>query len=142
MRRRIARVVSFVKGVAGDRAVPAWAKGLLAVAALPLPGPVDELLGLLVVAFLLARHRDLVRRHWRASAAAPGHRSRGGWPSGSVLGGAPDLATSPMITARAATGPDGSGAVPRGDGLSGRPGPAPGPEPASGGRVSRPRPGA
>lgn len=64
----MARLVRFGKGLARDREIPRWAKGLLVFALLPLPGPLDEFAWVVVGAFLLLRHRAVVRRCWAASA--------------------------------------------------------------------------
>lgn len=80
MREFARRLARFASGLARDPSVPRWAKGLLLFAALPLPGPFDEAVGVVVGAFLLARHRHTVVRHWRRSRAAEPDGARPGEP--------------------------------------------------------------
>ncbi len=63
------RPLRFLKALARDPAVPAPLRWLLLFAALPIPGPVDELAGALAL-FLLRRLRPgVVARHWREAGA-------------------------------------------------------------------------
>jgi hypothetical protein len=55
-----------VRRLFADSRVPWWIKGALAVAALPIPGPVDELIGGACVWWLARRSPDLVAEHWNA----------------------------------------------------------------------------
>jgi hypothetical protein len=51
-----------------DGSVPRWLRGLAAVGAAPIPGPVDELVLLVVAAILWLGYRDRLRAAWRDAA--------------------------------------------------------------------------
>ena len=64
----IARLVRTAATIARDKRIPRplrWAAG---VGALPIPGPVDEVLLLVVVPLLFAFYPGPVREAWRGSA--------------------------------------------------------------------------
>jgi len=63
--RRIARAVRLL---ARDGGLPRWLRGLAAVGLAPIPGPVDELVLLVVAAVLWLGYRDRLRAAWRESA--------------------------------------------------------------------------
>lgn len=65
--RRIARAVRLVLR---DGGLPRWLRALAAFGVAPIPGPVDEIVLLLVAAVLWIGYRDRLRAAWRASAAA------------------------------------------------------------------------
>lgn len=65
MRRRLLRPVRAAKLVARDPRVPRWLKLLALLGALPVPGPFDELVLVVVLVLLAARHREPVRDAWR-----------------------------------------------------------------------------
>jgi hypothetical protein len=49
-----------------DPRVPRPVKWLLAIAVLPIPGPIDEIAGGAAIALLLRGSRGVVREHWAA----------------------------------------------------------------------------
>lgn len=49
------------------RALPAWLMWLLVIAALPIPGPVDEAALVVAIALLVIRHRPLLCVCWEAA---------------------------------------------------------------------------
>ena len=51
-----------------DDALPRWLRGLAAFAALPIPGPVDEVVLVLVAAVLWIGYRERLRSAWRKAA--------------------------------------------------------------------------
>ena len=64
---RFARPVRAAKLVARDPRIPRWLKWLAALGVLPVPGPFDEVVLIVVLAILLARHRAPVRDAWAAA---------------------------------------------------------------------------
>ena len=52
-----------------DPRVPRPVRWLLAIAVLPIPGPVDEIAGGVAIALLLRRNRAVIREHWAALRA-------------------------------------------------------------------------
>jgi hypothetical protein len=56
--------VRAAKLVARDPRVPRWLKWLAALGALPIPGPVDEAVLLIIAALLFVRHREPLRDAW------------------------------------------------------------------------------
>jgi len=63
--RRIARAVQLL---ARDGGLPRWLRGLAAVGLAPIPGPVDELVLLVVAAVLWLGYRDRLRAAGRNAA--------------------------------------------------------------------------
>jgi hypothetical protein len=63
--RRIGRAVRLL---ARDGGLPRWLRGLAAVGLAPIPGPVDELVLLVVAAVLWLGYRDRLRAAWRNAA--------------------------------------------------------------------------
>jgi hypothetical protein len=57
-----------VRFLARDDRIPRPLKWLTALGLLPVPGPFDEALLLLVAAFLFAFRRDLLREAWNSAA--------------------------------------------------------------------------
>jgi hypothetical protein len=66
--RRLVRAVSIL---ARDGRIPLPLRGLVAFGLLPIPGPVDEAVLLVVGIVLWAFHREPLRRAW-LHAASPG----------------------------------------------------------------------
>ena len=63
---RVRRCARFIRIVVTHPRLPKWARwGLLVL--LAIPGPVDELAALLVLAVVAVVYRDEVRRCWEAS---------------------------------------------------------------------------
>jgi hypothetical protein len=75
MIRRLARAVALL---ARDGRIPKPLRGLVAVGLLPVPGPFDEAVLLLVGLLLLAFYRDSLRDAW---AAVRNESARTGSPS-------------------------------------------------------------
>jgi hypothetical protein len=66
--RRVKRLLRAVKLLLRDDALPRWLRGLAAFAALPIPGPVDEVVLVLVAAVLWIGYRERLRSAWRKAA--------------------------------------------------------------------------
>jgi hypothetical protein len=65
------RLIRAVKLVARDGRIPRPLRGLAAFGVLPIPGPIDEVV-LLIVGFLMwVFYRDSLREAWRRSAVDP-----------------------------------------------------------------------
>jgi hypothetical protein len=62
------RCVSAVRLLARDGGLPRWLRGLAAVGLAPIPGPVDEVVLLVVAAILWVGYRDRLRAAWRDAA--------------------------------------------------------------------------
>jgi hypothetical protein len=62
------RTVRAVRLLARDGGLPRWLRGLAAVGLAPIPGPVDEVVLLLVAAVLWLGYRDRLRVAWRDAA--------------------------------------------------------------------------
>jgi hypothetical protein len=62
------RIVRAVRLLARDGGLPRWLRGLAAVGLAPIPGPVDELILLVVAAVLWLGYRDRLRAAWRNAA--------------------------------------------------------------------------
>jgi hypothetical protein len=62
------RVYRAVRLLARDGRIPRPLKWLAAVGLAPVPGPLDEIVLLLVAALLFAFRRDVLRDAWQASA--------------------------------------------------------------------------
>ncbi len=60
-----ARAIRSVRLIARDRRIPKPLRWLLALSLLPIPGPFDELLFLLVAPALAAFYREPMREAWR-----------------------------------------------------------------------------
>ena len=58
--------------VVRDPRLPRWLKGLALFAVLPIPGPVDEAVALLVLLLVAVRHRGLVLEHHRRGRGTDG----------------------------------------------------------------------
>ena len=54
--------------LARDERLPRWLRGLAAVGLAPIPGPVDELVLLVVAAILWLGYRDRLRVAWREAS--------------------------------------------------------------------------
>jgi hypothetical protein len=63
--KRIARAVRLL---VRDGKLPRWLRGLAAVGLAPLPGPLDEVVLLLVAAILWLGYRERLRAAWRDAA--------------------------------------------------------------------------
>ena len=64
----VRRSVRAVRLLARDGGLPRWLRGLAAVGLAPIPGPVDELVLLVVAAVLWLGYRDRLRAAWRNAA--------------------------------------------------------------------------
>jgi hypothetical protein len=74
MRGFVARAIRATRLLVADRRIPRPLRWLAAIALLPIPGPVDEAVLLLVAPLMLAFHREPMREAWRAAAhRAPAH---------------------------------------------------------------------
>lgn len=62
------RTFRTVKLVVRDERIPLPLKWLAALGLLPVPGPFDEVVLLVVAAFLFVFRRDVLREAWSASA--------------------------------------------------------------------------
>jgi hypothetical protein len=65
-----ARAIRAARLVARDRRVPRPLRWLAALALLPIPGPADEAILLVVAPLLLVFHRQPMRDAWQAAARA------------------------------------------------------------------------
>ena len=63
--RRTARAVRLLSR---DGGLPRWLRGLAAFGVAPIPGPVDELVLLVVAAILWLGYRERLRDAWRSAA--------------------------------------------------------------------------
>jgi len=66
------RVIQAVKILARDGRIPKPLRGLVAFGVLPIPGPVDEVVLLIVGPILWALYRDRFREAWNQAAHAEG----------------------------------------------------------------------
>ena len=62
------RTLRAVRLLALDGRLPRWLRGLAAVGLAPIPGPVDELVLLVVAAILWLGYRDRLRAAWREAS--------------------------------------------------------------------------
>ena len=62
------RVLRAVRLLARDGGLPRWLRGLAAVGLAPIPGPVDEVVLLVVAAVLWLGYRERLRAAWRNAA--------------------------------------------------------------------------
>ena len=69
--RVLSRTIRAVRIVVGDGRIPRPIRWLAAVGLLPIPGPFDEAVLLLVALILLAFYRPQLRRAWREAGARP-----------------------------------------------------------------------
>jgi hypothetical protein len=60
----VRRTLRAVRILARDGGLPRWLRGLAAVGLAPIPGPVDELVLLVVAAILWLGYRDRLRSAW------------------------------------------------------------------------------
>jgi hypothetical protein len=67
MRAFAARAIRAARLVVADSRIPRPLRWLAAVALLPVPGPVDEAVLLVVAPLLLAFHREPMREAWRSA---------------------------------------------------------------------------
>jgi hypothetical protein len=63
------RTLRAVRILARDGGLPRWLRGLAAVGLAPIPGPVDEIVLLLVASVLWLGYRDRLRAAWREAGA-------------------------------------------------------------------------
>jgi hypothetical protein len=63
------RTFRAVRLLARDGGLPRWLRGLAALGLAPIPGPVDEVVLLVVAAVLWLGYRDRLRAAWRAAAS-------------------------------------------------------------------------
>jgi hypothetical protein len=68
MRGFVARAIRATRLLVADRRIPRPLRWLAAIALLPIPGPFDEAVLLLVAPLMLAFHREPMREAWRAAA--------------------------------------------------------------------------
>jgi hypothetical protein len=61
------RLLRAVRLLARDGGLPRWLRGLAAVGLAPIPGPVDEVVLVIVGAILWLGYRDRLRAAWRDS---------------------------------------------------------------------------
>jgi hypothetical protein len=64
----VKRTLRAVRLLARDGRLPRWLRGLAAIGLAPIPGPVDELVLLVVAAILWLGYRDRLRAAWRDAA--------------------------------------------------------------------------
>jgi len=64
----VKRTLRAVRLLARDGRLPRWLRGLAAVGLAPIPGPVDELVLLVVAAILWLGYRDRLRAAWREAS--------------------------------------------------------------------------
>jgi hypothetical protein len=67
--RFVFRTLRAVKLLATDRRIPRPLRGLIALGALPIPGPFDEALLLIAAAPLFLFYRPMLREAWQRAAA-------------------------------------------------------------------------
>jgi hypothetical protein len=61
------RLLRAVRLLARDGGLPRWLRGLAALGLAPIPGPVDEVVLVIVAAVLWLGYRDRLRAAWRDS---------------------------------------------------------------------------
>jgi len=66
--QRVRRIARAVRLLARDGKLPRWLRGLAAIALAPIPGPVDEIVLLIVAAILWLGYRERLRAAWRDAA--------------------------------------------------------------------------
>lgn len=67
-RHQLARILRATKILVRDRRIPKPLRWVAALALLPIPGPFDEAVLLLLAPILLAFHRTAMQEAWRAAA--------------------------------------------------------------------------
>jgi hypothetical protein len=70
----LARTVSAVTLLARDDRVPRPLRGIAAIGLLPLPGPIDEVILVLIAPVFLAFYRRPMRDAWATAMRPPGSR--------------------------------------------------------------------
>jgi hypothetical protein len=71
VRRFIVRLISAVRLIARDPRIPKPLRWLLALSLLPIPGPFDEAVLLLIAPLLAIFYRGQMKEAWRAAASEP-----------------------------------------------------------------------
>lgn len=66
--QRVRRIARAVRLLARDGKLPRWLRGLAAIGLAPIPGPVDEIVLLVVAAILWLGYRERLRAAWRDAA--------------------------------------------------------------------------
>ncbi len=66
--QRVRRIARAVRLLARDGKLPRWLRGLAAIGLAPIPGPVDEIVLLIVAAILWLGYREQLRAAWRTAA--------------------------------------------------------------------------
>ncbi|MGH2870141.1 MAG: hypothetical protein ACRDNK_21545 [Solirubrobacteraceae bacterium] len=74
-RRFLGRTIRAVRRLVRDPSIPKPVRWLLALSLLPIPGPFDEAVLLLVAPLLFVCYRAALREAWRDAAASPGASS-------------------------------------------------------------------
>jgi hypothetical protein len=64
----VKRAARAVRLLIRDGGLPRWLRGLAAIGVAPIPGPVDEVVLLVVAAILWIGYRDRLQAAWRRSA--------------------------------------------------------------------------
>jgi hypothetical protein len=64
----VKRAARAVRLLIRDGGLPRWLRGLAAIGVAPIPGPVDEVVLLVVAAILWIGYRDRLQAAWRDSA--------------------------------------------------------------------------
>jgi hypothetical protein len=67
----VKRVLRAVRILARDGGLPRWLRGLAAIGVAPIPGPVDEVVLLVVAAILWVGYRDRLRDAWARARRPP-----------------------------------------------------------------------
>lgn len=70
----LARVIRATRLVARDRRIPRPLRALAAIGLMPIPGPFDEAMLLLVAPIMLIFHREPMREAWRTAGGSSGAR--------------------------------------------------------------------
>jgi hypothetical protein len=64
----VKRAARAVRLLIRDGGLPRWLRGLAAIGVAPIPGPLDEVVLLVVAAILWIGYRDRLQAAWRRSA--------------------------------------------------------------------------
>jgi hypothetical protein len=64
----VRRTVRAVRNLVRDGKLPRWLRGLAVLGVAPIPGPLDELVLLIVAAILWIGYRERLRAAWRDAA--------------------------------------------------------------------------